>query len=418
MRSSYVVPTLFLAVFLDSLGAALIIPLLGPMFLNETGGILPVGTAEEQRNLLYGVSLGIFSLCMFLSSPILGSLSDRLGRKRVLMFCLGGSLAGYVLSAAAIVLAAPGLFLFARVLDGLTTGSMPIAQASLFDVSEPERKMRNVGRMMMAASLGYILAPLIGGVLSDSSLVSWFSLTTPFYSAAALTLGNLILLQVLLQETHPPQPQARIDWLASMKSLAAAFQMPGLRRLAIPFFFMQLGWNTYFQFLGLFLTRQHGFTSEQVGLFLSLIGVGFAITFGTLVGIFAKHVPVGRLAMAALVVMGATIASVVLTRHTALLWVVALPGAIGLGTGFSTFVTLFSGQADSTNQGLIMGIVAAISAFCAGITGLLSGFTANLGAAMPMWMAFGCIVLSALTLLGLRMAPSPAQQPDTTTSIA
>jgi hypothetical protein len=96
----------------------------------------------------------------------------------------------------------------------------------------------------------------------------------------------------------------------------------------------------------------------------------------------------------------------------------ALPGAVGLGTGFSSFLTLFSGQADASNQGLLMGIAAAISAFCAGITGLLSGFTANLGAAMPIWMAFGCIVLSALTLWGLRIAPSPTPQSHTNAGAA
>ncbi len=200
---------LLIIIFIDTMGIALIIPLLNPLFIDIATSILPAKAILIERNFLYGLTLGIYSLAAFFGAPTLGHLSDQLGRKKVLSICLSGTLMGYLVSAMGVLTHSVSLILLGRILDGFTAGALSTAQAAIIDMSSDKNKTTNIGYIMLAVSLGLITGPLLSGTLSNPRWITWFTLNTPFYLAAMLSLFNVIYLQVAFRETlilHTKKP--------------------------------------------------------------------------------------------------------------------------------------------------------------------------------------------------------------------
>ena len=197
---------LFLVLFIDSMGLGLVFPVLNTLIFDPNAHFFSHALMPQTRNLLYGITIGTYMLCWFFGAAFLGDLSDQIGRKKCLMICLIGAVIGYLLTALAVIFANYGLLITGRVIAGFTAGSQSISQAAIVDLSAPEHKARNLGFILFFCSLGFALGPVIGGILSASSLVSWFSYAMPFYFAAGISLLNALLLQWLFHE--------HADWYA------------------------------------------------------------------------------------------------------------------------------------------------------------------------------------------------------------
>ena len=169
----------FLTVFIDLLGATIVLPILAPLFLDFQHGIMPMavqaGTdmaaVTRERTILFGLLIASFPLAQFFGAPLLGTWADRVGRKKVLSISLLGTLIGYILFALGIHYKLVWLLFFARILDGFTGGNISIAFSAISDVSTPESKTRNFGLIGMAFGLGFIIGPYIGGKLADPGVV-------------------------------------------------------------------------------------------------------------------------------------------------------------------------------------------------------------------------------------------------------
>ncbi len=198
---------LFLIIFIDSLGMGMIFPLLNPLYMSATG-VLPPGASMPVRNFLYGLTLAVFPLGMFFGVPILGDLSDQIGRKKVLLLCLMGVGISYLLSVAAIIIDSVSLLIISRITSGLFAGSIAIAQAAVIDVSPPEKKVQNISIMLLPATLGFILGPL-SSFLTNQHFIIQTGLWAPLLLAGTLALANALLLQIGFAETHQRQGKLR-----------------------------------------------------------------------------------------------------------------------------------------------------------------------------------------------------------------
>lgn len=391
----YILP-LFLVMFIDTLGTAFIIPLLGPIYIEPSTSI--ISTTPHIRNILYGLTLGIYSICAFFAAPILGDLSDRIGRKRILLICLFGVLIGYLLFALGVVMKSVSLLIAGRVVGGLTSGSLSTAQAAVIDISSPENKATNIGYILFAISLGFMVGPVLAGTLSDSTLVSWFEINTPLYFAAGLSLINIIFLQLVFKETFVPKEGKAIKLLSGLTVFVSAFTVPALRRLTLAFLFLQLGWSTFVQFIGLFLTLQYHFSASQVGIFMGCVGAGFTLAFCYLLNIVTKLFSLKKIALTTVSLMSLMMLAIVTINNQLSAWLISVPAATGLALSFTVLTTMFSNSVSSEKQGWIMGLTGAIGAFSFGVTGLGAGFVANLGASAPIWVAFILLTISAVVI--------------------
>lgn len=388
---------LFLAIFIDSIGISLFVPLATPLFMGDHG-IVSADTSSFLRNLLYGLSIGIYSLAGVIGAPLLGSVSDRVGRKLVLMVCLGSTCAGYLLCAVAVHWHSISLLLLGRVIDGFTGGSMTIAQAAIVDNAPQETKAVQIGYVLLAASLGFILGPLVASIFSNPALVSWFNVATPLYFAALMAAVNLGLLFGLFQETFKPHAEAHAQ-RSYWQSIAWFFESPTIRLLAVVFLCLQLGWATYFEFIGLFLHKTYQFDEHMIGYFMSGIGVGYTITFCYLLQKLIARFSLKKLALMAIGFLAIFVWGNLFFRYSLEPWITLIPATICLATGYSVLITLFSNAVDANHQGRIMGFSGAITSLSFGCTALISGFIANLSVSAPLIWAALCLSFGAGLLL-------------------
>ena len=175
-------PVVLFTIFVDMLGYGILIPIV-PQLLGDQNSIfsvLPTGMSIDDGYILLGFLVGIYPFMQFLATPILGQLSDKFGRRKILAIALSGTCLSYFAFAIGVITRNIPLLFLSRGFDGFTGGNISVAQAAIADISTPENRARNFGFIGAAFGLGLIIGPYIGGRLSDPNYISWFSPATPF----------------------------------------------------------------------------------------------------------------------------------------------------------------------------------------------------------------------------------------------
>ncbi|MER6998727.1 MFS transporter [Streptomyces sp. NPDC000410] len=412
---------LYFIILIDNLSVSLIIPVLIPISYDADIGIMSSG-GTSARDLFYGVAIGSYSLAMFFGAPLLGSLSDHFRRKKTLMLCLLGLALSYALTIWGLLRQDVVLFVAGRVIGGLFSGSLPVAQAAILDVTPKERRVNSIGLIMFCVSAGYVVGPLIGGYLSDSTLVSWFDLTTPFVFVAGITLLNLLVLLVSYREEPAPRPARRLAFPNPVKHLVESFSFPGVRVLSVALLLMSLGWTAFFQFIGLYLTANEGFDQRAVTNLISVVGVGLAAAFLSLVPLSMKYLRPQVAVAGALAGMTVCIAGTALTGSTVALYALCLVGAATYGISYSGLVGMMSAAVADSHQGSVMGTAGAVAALSAGLSGVVFGAVDG-SSAVPVLSAAVFVLLSFLLFAvarpggGSGSREEPRESVDTTSAV-
>src|SRR5687768_5895522 len=254
MRRPSPLAVILLTIFVDMLGVSILIPVFPQLFVNPASPsyMLAPGTPASTAYLVFGLLSASYPLMMFVSAPILSALSDRLGRRKLLAFCLAGTSVGYALFAIAILTRNLPLLFFSRMLDGITGGNIAIANASVADVTKPEERAKAFGLTGAAFGLGFILGPFIGGKLADSSILPWFGAATPFWFACALAAANLVSVLLFFPETFKTDAAHRaFRWFSSLANVTKAWTMRDLRPLFAVMFLFSTGFGFFVSFFGI-----------------------------------------------------------------------------------------------------------------------------------------------------------------------
>lgn len=389
---------LLLVLFIDGMGLGLVFPLLNALVMDPHSQFLPTNWSAATRNFSFGAIIGVYMLCWFFGASFLGDLSDQIGRRKSLLICLIGAFLGYLASAIAIPLHSLALLVLGRIVAGFTAGSQPIAQAAIVDLSAPEEKVRNIGFVLLAISLGFIIGPFIGGILSQKSLVSWFDYDTPFYFASIISFINMIFLWWLFKETFTRTSKIQIKPHRAIEVLISAFQNKNVRAMSIIFLIMIIGWSSYYSFISMFLLRRYGLNEMDVSLFMSLMGAGFAIGNGFLSDFCAKRFALKKLTVTMLLLCAVSILFSVAINHVWSPWIFALPVTMTISVAYAVLLAIFSNQVSPAEQGWVMGVSGAIMAFSFGLNCFVTGLFANLSASLPMYLAAFFIAVSGIAL--------------------
>src|SRR3954469_3937100 len=328
---------IFLTIFVNLVGFGIIIPLLP--FYAETFGASP---------LVIGLLFAVFSLCQLLAAPALGDLSDRYGRRPILIFSLAGTVVSFVMLAVAHSVA---MLFAARVVDGLSGGNISTARAYVADITEPKDRARAYGIIGAAFGLGFILGPALSGVLSG------ISYTAPIWAAAALTLVATIMAWLWLPETVP---RAQAGTGNPFSYLPSLMQRPLVRRMLAIDFIYWLAFATFQTTFSLFVARRFGFGVAKTGYFFAAFGILGAVVQGGFIRPVVKRLgdkPTFLLGL------GFGIAGLVFAAmaHTVALFALALvPLALGIGFGHPTISSLVSLVAHGDEQGRVQGAASAV----------------------------------------------------------
>jgi MFS family permease len=381
-------------VAVDVLGLTLMIPLLP--FYAERMGASPAQV---------GWLIGIYAACQLVSGPLLGRLSDRTGRKPLLIVSQLGTCAGFIVTAFAPNLS---VLFIARAIDGMTAGNLSLAQAYISDVTRPEERARAFGLIGIAFGLGFLVGPAVSGGLAR------FDYRLPVFAAAALSALSVLTTWLLLPAVRPGgvagsggTPVARRLTLFEWRAYAAYFKEPRLSSKLWQFLLFSLGFSIFVAGMPLFVERRltwdgRPFGPEQVGYVWALAGLFGLIWQGPALGRLVKAFGELRLNRAGFA--GYAGGYLILAFCTSIPWLVVATAVMSMGSLVRPALTsLITHAAPREEQGVVLGLMQSLNSGALIVGPLIAGYLIEHG----MLTTWG-LAAAATAMMGLVLASQPA----------
>ena len=378
---------IFVTVFVDMVGYGLVIPLL-PFYAREYAA----GAA------LVGLLGSLYAAMQFVGGPFLGSLSDRTGRRPVLVVCLLGASFAYLLLGLA---ETPSLLFAAVVLAGAAGGTQATAQAYIADSTSPEDRVRGLGLIGAAFGLGLMAGPTLGGLLS------LYSLHAPAFAASALALANAAFGFFVLPESLPPKlrtptPLRRLNPLSQLRRVLG---LRNIRWFLLAVFLLNVSFAGLLTNFPLFSNARFGWSAPVNAFFFAFVGVCTVLTQGWLIGRLQPRLGEERLLLGGLSVMALGLGFVAVVPYGLLLYPVVGALAVGIGLAIPALTALISRRVSGREQGRIMGGLQAVISVTLIVGPVMAGLAfERLGVPAPYWIG---ALLAALAFLAALVALLP-----------
>ena len=382
-----VLSAIVLTVFIDQMGVGMVLPIAAPLLMSPSSGLFAAATSAAGRSVWLGLLLGSFPIAQFFGAPILGALSDRFGRKKLFLASVAGTCLGYLLFGYAIMTRNLWLCFAGRMLDGFTGGNISIAMSAVADITEPKDRSRNFGLIGMTFGLGFILGPFIGGVLSNSTLVSWFSLETPYWFAAAMCGANLVLIRILFSETLRSPFRTPVRAGASLNNIRMVFRNREWTRLFLVMFLIVFGFNFFTQFFQVFLIERFQFNSTGIADLFAYTGLWLALSQGIANRALTRRYPPGKLVWITALLCALSYPLLLVPSHAWGIYLVVPLIALFTGINTPNLIALVSGQGGPGDQGMILGIRQSVQAIAMAVPPILAGLLTAVRVSLPVWAA-------------------------------
>ncbi len=364
---------IFTTVFIDLVGFGIVIPVL-PFYAE--------GTAFNATPRTVGLLFASYSLMQLIFSPILGGLSDKYGRRPVLLLSIIGTGIGFLI----LGLATTILMLFTgRILDGITGGNISTAQAYIADVTTEENRAKGMGLIGAAFGLGFIFGPAIGGILSG------WGIHVPFFFAAALCFANALLLYFTLPETvtadHPAKNRAGGG--RSLREVGRALRQPKLAFVLVIYFLFIVAFSIMTTSFSLYTMFRFGYDAQHTGYLFAYVGLIAVIIQGGLIGRLVKRFGELPLVMVGALCFAISLFAVPFVGPAAggLAGLLIGGGVFSMGNSLATpaLTSLASKSAGPAQQGVVLGVTQSTASLARAVgptlaAVLISSSIAHLGA--------------------------------------
>jgi len=262
----------FVTILIDMLGISILIPI-----YPQLSSIIFTNNHTDSYFIVAWL-VSIYSFAQFIFSPILGQLSDKYGRRRILIFSISITAFSYLLFAYGLYTANLPLLFVARVIDGASGGNISIASSVIGDISNNENRPKNFALVGIAIGLGFVLGPVVGGVLSHH-----FNILTPFYLTALLAFANLSFVAKYLPETNHNINQSKLNPYKSISNIYQAFTVRRFFCLILVLFMFNLGFALFSMFWPIVLQEKFSYDSSQIGIFFGYLGLMILLSQGMFV---------------------------------------------------------------------------------------------------------------------------------------
>ena len=354
---------IYLVAFLDLLGFGTIIPVIRDL----TESMVNLSGFETTAYATYaGILMASYSLFQFIFAPWLGSLSDKYGRKKLLMVSVLGNVFSYFLWA---VSQSFEVFLISRIISGATGGNISIAQSYVVDVTEKKERAKALGMMGALFGLGFILGPYIGGELSTINLRGfkfWIFEMNTFAMIGLFTMGlSLVNLLWIGLAIHEPEKKSSAEKLArkiaNPTKLFKQFVRPDMGILFIIYFLISLGFVHLEATLAWELKYEFSLDARETGYFFAYLGVLLFLVQGGLYRGIYKRTGERALARYSLLITAVGLAALPFASSITVMAVITAILAIGMGIGNPSMTTLASFYSKEDEQGFNMGILQSFS---------------------------------------------------------
>lgn len=393
-------PFILITVMLDMIGIGLIIPVLPKLVTTMYGGSISDGSY------MFGWFVAAYALMQFIFSPILGNLSDRFGRRPIILISLLGAGLDYLLMALS-----PNLkWLFVgRVIAGISGANISAANAYIADVSAPEDRARNFGMIGACFGVGFIIGPALGGLLGA------YGLRVPFIVAACLNLLNWLYGFFVLPESLSGEYRRPFDWKRAnpFASLAQLGKYPVVLGLTATIALERLAHDTLPATWVLYTTYRFNWSEFDNGLSLALVGIAYAIVQGGLTGHIVAKLGERKAIIYGLMIGSMTFLAYGLSTRSWMLYAAIVFGSIG-GIAGPAIQSVITKMVPGSEQGAVQGIIASIQSVVAILgplmaTNLFGYFTSSSAPLKLPGAAFlgASLLVAAAALMAVRSARRP-----------
>jgi MFS family permease len=352
----------FLIVLVDVFGMTLVIPLLA--IYAETFHATPL-----QATML----VSVYAACQLVSGPMIGHVSDRVGRKPMLLMSQFGTFIGFLVMASAKSL---WMLYFARVLDGSTAGNLSLAQAYISDHTEPSQRAKSFGLIGIAFGVGFFIGPSLTGYLSAK-----YGMTTPIYLAACMSATSILATATLLQGGRTVESHHAFDdreKALHLSTYTKYFMRPGLRERLFQFIFFITSFSMFISGFALFAERRftyqgHPFGPREIGYVFGYVGFLGIILQGGLIGRLVKRFGESMLVAAGFVALAIGYFGLGIATSFTLLVITGTLAAFGNGVIRPALTSLITQQAGRQEQGVVLGITQSLMSMASIVSPVVAG---------------------------------------------
>ena len=339
---------IFITVFIDLIGFGIVIPVL-PYYAE--------GTRFNATPSQVGLLFASYSAMQLIFSPVLGRLSDKYGRRPVLLISLLGTSLGFFILGFANTLA---LLFVGRIIDGISGGNISTAQAYVADVTTEENRAKGMGLIGAAFGLGFVFGPAIGGILSR------WGINVPFLFAGSLALANTVLLYFTLPETVTADHPARVSAATGRgwKHLVQSLRNPRLGYVLTIYFLGIVAFSIMTATFSLFMMFRMGYDAFHNGLVFAFVGIISALVQGGLIGKLVKKFGEPLLVMVGALLFAVSLVSIpFVTAASGLIAILTLGAVTSIGQAFMSpsLSSLGSKSASAAEQGTVLGVMQSVA---------------------------------------------------------
>ena len=378
---------IFLIVSVDVLGLTIILPLLP--FYAEHFGASPA---------VVGLLVSTYAFFQLLSGPILGRISDRIGRRPLLLVSQAGTFFGFLLLAASSQL---WMVFLSRIIDGATAGNLSLAQAYIADVTRPEERAKSFALIGIAFGMGFLVGPGISGYLSQ------FGYQYPILMAAGLSLTSIAGTYFLLPSSAPGHTSGNgegeakrftvLDW----RNYLRYFRMPAVAQLLWQFWAFAFTFSTFVAGFALFAERRftwngHPFGPKEVGYVFAYVGFLGIILQGGLIGRLVKRFGEARLIQAGFLTAAVGLAALAFTHTVSVLLVTGALAATGTGVLRPAITSLLTQRTPRAEQGTVLGLTQSLNSLSQIVAPFIAGLLID-----HQWLAAWALLAAVIATLGL-----------------
>lgn len=394
-------PLLWIMLF-DHTSLNITFPILTLLFFDAQSSFFAADASHAVRSMWYGLCVSIPHIVNIVMTPLLSALSDEFGRKKVILVATLGACLFALTAALGILWGALSLLFLARVIQGAFSRTNPIAQAVVGDISTQENKVRNMGYLQFAISVGAFVGPVLGGYFAKQFFFAQLNFSLPYFMAAFLAGVSCLLTVFIFQETLVAQRASTwriVNW-QTVKKIAS---QPQILRISAILLLSQISWSLYYQFMPPILKTNLGFDAHALGLFVGLVAFWLAVA-GVGIQLLEKFLSFRKILFVSLylVLLGLVLSflfcQLKLVSAPVLVWLAAIPTAVGDVIAYSCLITLYSNAVEKQEQGKVMGICFVVLALIWSLTAILGGVMMSYSALLPLIFAPIGVVL-ALSLM-------------------
>jgi len=386
-----VIMVLITTIIIDIMGAGLVFPIMPSLFFgNECVTFGDPG--GNFQNWYYSIALSCWPLGLLIGCPIIGELSDKYGRKVILKVALSMTFLSYLVSIYAIYSHSFILFVASRFISGLAGGAFEIAQAAIIDMSRTDEKARNIGFVTMAASLGFVIGPIITSVVSSVDA----NRMLPFIFAAVIALINVLFVSIVMKKDLPKNPGLIIQLGSIYKTISFLISDTRVRVVGIVYLLLQCGWGFYGQGAALFLDHIYGYGVSEIGLFYGLMGISTAVASITLQPkLFARYTN-SNIFVHAIIVLGVGAVLVGTVDAQAGQWLLAVILSVAQLLCYTALLTMISSAVSDKEQGKAMGAAGAGFGLAWFLNDIMMGHLSSVTPATPITFGGGMFFIAAI----------------------